>query len=194
MVKVMNQQFTLHDASRQGGAALVTGLVFLVVLTMIGITASRMAGLEERMSGNMRDRALAMQAAEMALRDAERDIRNAVVASARGVSGTFPIGTADCAGSSAIGNGVCDSPNTPRAPSFLTTQAAYWGNSANNSVGYGTFTGAPAITGLPIQPRYILERFTKDFGGVAYYYRITARAQGINANTVVWLQETYRAN
>jgi len=35
-----------------------------------------MSSLEERMSGNMRDRSLAMQAAEMTLRDAELDIRN----------------------------------------------------------------------------------------------------------------------
>src|SRR4030067_2933437 len=67
--------FTRFD-SRQHGVALITGLIFLVILTLLGITAARMAGLEERMSGNMRDSSLAVQAAEMALRDAERDIRN----------------------------------------------------------------------------------------------------------------------
>ncbi len=64
------------SGKRQSGAALITGLIFMVVLTMIGVTAARMSTLEERMSGNMRDRSVAMQAAELALRDAERDIRN----------------------------------------------------------------------------------------------------------------------
>jgi len=65
------------------------------------------------------------------------------------------------------------------------------------SVAYGTVTGAAAITtadGLPLsaQPRYLLERFSKDFDGKnAFYYRITVRAQGLNSNTVVWLQEVF---
>ncbi len=183
----------------QSGAALITGLIFLVVLSMIGVTATRMSTLEERMSGNMRDRSVAMQAAEMALRDAERDIRNAVATRARGVSGVFPIGTPDCAGSGAANdNGVCDNGVAGYTVSLWSSAAGghpeYWNDGAANSVGYGDFTDAPDITGLSVQPRYILERFVKDFGGKVYYYRITARAQGLNANTVVWLQETYRAN
>ncbi|MEW5769536.1 MAG: PilX N-terminal domain-containing pilus assembly protein [Pseudomonadota bacterium] len=176
---------------------MLTGLIFLVILTMIGVTASRMSGLEERMSGNMRDRALAMQAAEMALRDAERDVGNAVPASARGITGSYPVGTADCAGTAAAtDNGVCNNGAAGYATPLWSSggHQEYWDDGANNSVGYGSFTGATAIAGLPVQPRYVLERFVKDFGGKAYYYRITVRAQGINANTVVWLQGTYRAN
>jgi type IV pilus assembly protein PilX len=29
-------------------------------------------------------------------------------------------------------------------------------------------------------------------GGIAFYYRITVRAQGANPNTVVWLQEVFK--
>ena len=79
----MNNGALIRPGRRQRGAALLTGLIFMVILTLLGITAARMAGLEEKMSGNMRDRSLAMQAAEMALRDAERDIRGPAAGSTR---------------------------------------------------------------------------------------------------------------
>jgi type IV pilus assembly protein PilX len=179
----------------QRGAALITGLIFLVVLTMVGITSARMSTLEERMSGNMRDRSIAMQAAELALRDAERDIRNVVPASARGVSVVYPVGTNTCFRSAAPQeNGFCNNGSGGYATPLWVANPEYWNDGAANSVPYGTFTGAAAIPGISIQPRYLIERFHKDFGGKTYFYRITARAQGANPNTVVWLQEVYRFN
>ncbi|MDO9227269.1 MAG: PilX N-terminal domain-containing pilus assembly protein [Pseudomonadota bacterium] len=59
----------------QSGAALITSLVFLTVLTILGMSTLGTALLESRMAGNARDRNLAFQAAESALRDAERYIR-----------------------------------------------------------------------------------------------------------------------
>ena len=70
----MNRQF--YDIHKQAGAVFVTGLIFLMVLTLLGITVAKMATIEERMSGNMRDRMIAMQAAEMGLRYAEQHIRD----------------------------------------------------------------------------------------------------------------------
>ena len=55
---------------------MITALIFLVMLTIIGVTAARMSSLEERMAGNMRDRDVALRAAEMCLREAERAIMN----------------------------------------------------------------------------------------------------------------------
>lgn len=65
------------------GAALVVGLVFLVVMTLIGVTAMQSTTLQERMAGNVRDRHLAFQASEAALRAGEQWLRvpgNLVVA------------------------------------------------------------------------------------------------------------------
>ena len=59
----------------QSGAVLPISLIMLLLLTLIGVTGSQMTGLEEKMAGNMRDRNIAFQAAEAALRDAEQDIR-----------------------------------------------------------------------------------------------------------------------
>lgn len=53
------------------GIALVTSLVFLLVLTLLATGAMRETTLQERMAGNLRDRNLALQAAEAALREAE---------------------------------------------------------------------------------------------------------------------------
>lgn len=61
-------------SSRQRGAALIISLIILVVMTIIGTTAIQTTTLEERMVSNMRDRSLAFQMAEMALRDAEEKL------------------------------------------------------------------------------------------------------------------------
>lgn len=164
--------------------ALVTGLIFLVVLTLIAITAARMAGLEERMSGNMRDRSLAVQAAEMALRDAERDIRTR----AKGIANFVSECTDGLCYNGPAGNSNGDDWNTTPVWTLVNMTAA-------PSVEYGQFTAATEIAGLSAQPRYIVEGMRKKIPGSSsdiFYYRITARAQGGNENTVVWLQEVFR--
>ena len=176
---------------RQQGVALITGLIFLVVLTLIAITAARMAGLEERMSGNLRDRSLAVQAAETALRDAERDIRGgAGITRAPPISGLSGFGPA-CT------NGLCYNGIAGNANSTDWNVTPVWSlvdMTAAPSVAYGDFTGAADIPGLSAQPRYIIEGVKKEvFGsGPVHFYRITVRAQGANPNTVVWLQEVFR--
>jgi type IV pilus assembly protein PilX len=55
----------------QKGAALIIGLIILVVLTLIGVQAMRTSIVQERMAGNMRERNVAFQAAEAALRVGE---------------------------------------------------------------------------------------------------------------------------
>lgn len=59
---------------KQSGFVLITSLIFLIVLSLLGVMALRGSLFEERMSANDRDRTFAREYAEMALRDAERDI------------------------------------------------------------------------------------------------------------------------
>lgn len=177
--------------ARQGGAALIMGLVFLVVLTVIGITAARMSSLEERMSGNMRDRSLAMQAAELALRDAELDIQGLGAAPRAPVISGISDFSAACDGAAASDDGLCYNGAAGYATPVWTTVSM----TAAPSVPYGTYTGATAITLVSAQPRYLIEGFRKNIpgsGGDTFFYRITVRAQGVNANTVVWLQEVFK--
>ncbi len=60
----------------QRGAALITSLVFLVMLTLMSLTVFNNAVLQGRLSGNLRDKQIAYAAAETALRDAEKYVRN----------------------------------------------------------------------------------------------------------------------
>jgi len=84
------------------GAVLLVSLAMLLLLTVIGLAGMRMVQLEERMAGNLRDRQMAFQTAEAALREGEQaalDIhrRNGPEAAAydhRGTASGFPDGAA----------------------------------------------------------------------------------------------------
>lgn len=58
-------------ASSQRGAVLIVSLIFLLLMTIIGVTTMQTTTLQERMAGNTRDMNIALQASETALRDAE---------------------------------------------------------------------------------------------------------------------------
>ncbi len=53
---------------QQAGISLLVVLILLLVTSVLGIAVLRSSALQERMSGNMYDRSLAMQAAEVGLR------------------------------------------------------------------------------------------------------------------------------
>jgi type IV pilus assembly protein PilX len=57
----------------QQGVVLIVALLFLILLTVIAISSSNLATVEERMARNSRDYNIAFQAAEAALRGPERD-------------------------------------------------------------------------------------------------------------------------
>lgn len=59
---------------RQQGVVLLVSLLFLIVLTLLGVAASRMVTGEEKMSRYLREYNVAFQAAEAAMRDARDDI------------------------------------------------------------------------------------------------------------------------
>ncbi|PKO39024.1 MAG: pilus assembly protein [Betaproteobacteria bacterium HGW-Betaproteobacteria-6] len=68
----MNPNFN-HSHHRQAGIVLVVALIMLVIMTLLGLSGIRTVVLEEKMTASARDRSLAFQAAETALRAAEED-------------------------------------------------------------------------------------------------------------------------
>ena len=56
---------------RENGIALFMSLVMLLIITVLGLSSVQTTTLQERMARNARDTALAFQAAESALKDAE---------------------------------------------------------------------------------------------------------------------------
>lgn len=65
-----HRHFLTHT-QRQRGAVLIISLIFLLVLTLIGVSAMQGTTMQERMSANMQDRNVAFQASEAALRAGE---------------------------------------------------------------------------------------------------------------------------
>jgi len=58
---------TLHGGARQRGAALIVGLILLLVLTVLGVSTMRTASLELVMAGNVQFRENAFQLASSGL-------------------------------------------------------------------------------------------------------------------------------
>lgn len=168
--------------SKQSGAVLITGLIFMVVLTIIVISALRSATLEERMAANARNRQLALQAAEAVLRDAE-----ATLFAAAPFSPFTPASfTAGCT------SGLCNLPAAGATPRWRTID---WSSTAvtrsfNNA-------GASDLAGVASQPRYIVEianvPVSGGGGGICpkVLYRITARGVGMD-NAAVFVQTMVR--
>lgn len=173
IMKSTTQSF-LISSHRQAGMALITGLIFMVVLTLLALAAMRTATLEERMSGNTRDRDMAFQSAEAALRAGELVLQGASLPA-------FASGTA----------------YTTRIAAG--TQTTYWQNThpwATQSVAAWQPTGTNAA------PRYVIEDMSASScaGGSMTFgpapgcsiYRVTARGVGRSATTMVILQAVYK--
>lgn len=180
---------------KQSGVTLVTGLIFLVVLTLLGATAMKTSTIEERMSSNLRDRNLALQAAEMTLRYAEQHILDNDPATntpmpIEGVTGFDQTCT----------NGYCyygagNSPTSDARTTYCTPDCpiSYTVNTKFN-FGGSSYTAPPLPKGVQA-PTYIIEVIRKRLSGdlvFTYFYRITVRAQGAKPGTIVWLQEVFR--
>lgn len=161
---------------RQRGAVLITGLIFLVVLTLLGTTALQGTLLEEKMAGNLRDETLAFQAAEAALRSGEAFLEQVAIPVFDGSDGLYHHASSPA----------------PEPVSWLDWETA--GRTAD------TF-----IDGVASQPRYIIEQLVSvplmDTGGSAQQsgsslntnmFRIVSRGVGGTQAAIVLLQSTYR--
>ena len=200
----MRPDFSHHER----GAVLIVALLFLVMLTMLGITAMTGTTMEERMAGNARDNSVAFQAAEAALRDARRDLGSWPEPD-RPHLRNLPTGWALNVANFGVnfGNGTC---NNAGATQGLCLPAVYTGGenaqlpavpaghsfTGAPSVTYGQFTGAPQIQGVSQQPRYLIELFClvrhdEGLSGAPHcnFFRITAVGYGASPNTTVTLQE-----
>lgn len=180
-----------HPRCRQHGVALVMSMVFLMILTIIGVTAMSTSSLEEKMAGNQQNKHSAFQAAEAALRTGE-----ALIGSwAAGAEPDFTLNTA----------GYYEPAPGGSTPVW---DAVDWKNGCGTAV---ICLPANSIAGVKTQPRYIIEQlgtvtgssggsgsFVVGFAappassGGATMYRVTARATGATDAAVAELQTVYR--
>ena len=59
---------------RQQGIALIMAIILLVIASIAGLSGIRKTSLQEKLAGNLYDRAIALQAAELAMQAAEKRI------------------------------------------------------------------------------------------------------------------------
>lgn len=162
---------------QERGAVLMFSLIMLLLLTIIGVTAMQMTTLQERMAGGYRDRHLAFQGAEAALREGEDLLSRATVPdfSSNGADGFYQTGTA---------------PDWSEFDSATTRLYADGdaGNEINDS--------------LEEAPEYFIERLEYR-GGVGNtlrpgpldendLFRVTARSTGATGQATVVLQVVYK--
>jgi type IV pilus assembly protein PilX len=184
--KQRNQLLTFTKDS-QRGAVLIVGLVMVLLITVIGLSAIRGTGLQENMAGNMRDRNIAFQTAESALRFGESIVSIKVK--------TLP--AFNCT------NGLCRDQEVNPANSVRYWEDAQWESTATE-VALGLTSVAEK------EPRVILEELDSDMGSCAASegsaigtgslamsgdcipFRITALGYGADANTQVIVQSAYK--
>lgn len=177
------------NLNSQKGIALITGLIFLVVLTLISFAAMRSTSLEERMAGNARDQTIAFQAAEAGIREAMKSLGTGVPSPAGFVAG--------CAA------GLCES--HPTTPVWTTITANNEWTSSKTLAYSGTPLTIDGSNPVSIQPRYIIElvvgssipsgESASEGGGssgtLVSSYRITARGWGLTDKAQATLQATF---
>lgn len=189
--------------SKEKGSILFVGLIFLVVLTLLGLSAFRTATVQERMAGNMRDRNIAFQAAESALRAAETYLvktPNPPTATgfdgskctAKGVyklSGVVPYFIA--AGKTAVKPWDGASPDFWNSYPWDEDTCAF--NGSTDYVNY-VASGDLGKAGKPVKlPRYVIEELPANSSGIKSS-RVTSIGWGSSENSVVILQATYTSN
>ncbi len=171
----------------QRGVALIVSLVLLFTLTLIAVSSMSTSRLEQKMTANMRDRQVAFQSAEAALREGENYVQNNTLAAAN-----FD---------SSCTNGQCLCTST-MLPSGCTTEywtdttLAVWDTNGKHKLYSGTLIGS--------QPaKYIIEYMGQSCSAATiaasgscqptdpFMYRVTAIGYGQTANARVMLQSTY---
>ena len=161
-------------AHPQRGAALITALLLLVVLTILGLSVMQMSRVQEKMAGNTRDINVGFETAEGALRNAEALIR------------VQPLKPNPCPDNS------CPY-RSDDLGDVANQDSAWW---AANGRAFKDGSGSQ-MTGVADNPRYVIEEIAvledlPDGGGnpeVSYrtFYRVTARSTGASglSNTIV---------
>lgn len=189
---------TLH-LSRQHGATLLTALIFLVILTLLGIGMYSTTTSEEKMARNFRDKEIALQAAEAALNEAKIWITASYNTSATPSPLPQPLTTDNCP--SSMNGFICEPSGITDYKSLdlfnPSTSSAYY--AVVNSNAKVPSSISPKIASLlspSPQPRYlvVLEKDSSMCGpssATPYCFKILAQARGRMDTTRVNIIEQF---
>lgn len=174
-----SMQFHANARQHQRGAVLVLGLIFLMMLTLMGVAAYSVATQEEKMSGNARDLKRAFEAAESSLRDCEAVIGGfGSLPTFDGTGGMYPAAatnqpsvyeTVNWNSSTAVRALASPLNDVRQQPACMAEQLV-------------TLQGKP-VDGAQSGPQQLVPEVV---------YRITARGYGMYSSTTAMVQSTYR--
>ena len=196
----------LPVARRARGMALVFVLIMMSIIFVIAAVSSRLVTEGERTARNDRDRQTALQAAEVALSNAEVDIMGPTSLGTRvSMFGTLPAG--EGCSTEATTRGYCgrllpSSSTTSLLDIYRPIFAVSDTSSSRAYATFGEFTGRDdefAVSSggaLPSRlPRYVIEKTSLNFrnrsqtvGKPLDAYIVTAIGYGLNPETQVILQ------
>lgn len=190
----MRKQNTLTGiptSDGQRGFALFIVLMVMIVVAFLVVTAAQSYNTEQRISANESDRKLALSLAEAALRegelqvlDLEYDTDSKVTFSencAKGLCTAVNVRTNNTGNEEAFDNIVVQGKPTVEAVKRSCTA-----NSTNLCIDNKGTEYKKGTQSVSKMPRYIIEYLGVKNG--ENVYRVTAKAWGKNANTVVVLQ------
>ncbi len=190
-----HKPFIAHGGlQRQSGFALIVGLVVLVLLTLIMLMALRMASLEERMAGNLRNENIAFQAAESALREAEARIRNGTDGVDEDEDGSLD---ANAFNPLRLSDGPFQNTTEPLCVDGLCGESTPLQSASIRTLSNEEVRTADLNIPNIQEPQYVIELMSlaphTDARLMYATFRVTARAWGEDPNSLVQLQSTYRA-
>ena len=180
----------------QGGFALFIVLIMMIVIAFLVVAATQSYNTEMRIGSNDADRKIAMATAEAALRRGESDISTL----------EDPTFTSNCAdGLCAAAASAAPSPNpiegTPQGTITITVEGksstiAAWERQCGTTPASCLENSGRtfAVPSAAKAPRYIIEFISYTEVNNTSIYRVTARAWGKNANTVVTVQSYVQAS
>ena len=171
-----------HSIQRQRGAALIVSLILLLVMTLLGVSAMQTNMLEEKMAGNFRDRDLAFQAAEAALRYAENEILKASLSDFTAWASCPPAPVAACPPMAATGGKL--GPSYDDSGVDYSADSSLWKTPGAYDI-YDHPTLPPAK-----DPKYVIK--LQNTSGSRRIFKITAYAEGNSPGTAVVLRSYYQ--
>lgn len=179
--------------NKQKGVVLIMSMVILFAMTLIGITSMNTTSLEKRIASNNKDRQVAFQAAEAALRQGERDVNDPTDTAFVKANYVKPCvdGLCDC------GKVIADGCVTYWVDDVPTESDVAW----NISTTHRTYSSA--LSGVTTPAKYIIEFMGYVCPSTAActpaepdpkVFRVTALATGRTNSSKVMLQSTLQVS
>lgn len=181
---------TRYQRGQQKGVVLIVSLVLLLVLTLLGLAASRSSLMQGSMSANLTDRDRALQAAEFAVDAASNQIQTWINSN----NAILNYGTAG----QYMGSGIYDV-NPAAANQPWAEGTATW--SGSDSADAGSVTQGSTTMTLTKNPRYMIGVYPANAKGAPLFgategslpstshrFTITAIGYGAQPNTQIKIQ------